>query len=181
MVGNRPRRSLLLLPLLALGVMFLSACEIYASGEGTVTITSNRTATASTVAYVCAPDASSCLSTDPYLYRYHPDLHSGEWVVSPGFPVEDRNGRSVGLPAGRYSVQASASGGDSNVVQIDVFSRSEKDLTIWQKSYARDASEAACENDWHPSWAQWPNQGAGGFVCVKEIYAFYPDIPIPPS
>lgn len=36
----------------------------------------------------------------------------------------------------------------------------------WVQSYGRGREEA-CRSGWHPSWAQWPNQGAGGFVCTR--------------
>jgi hypothetical protein len=161
--------------------MFLSACEIYASGEGTVTVTSSGAASTFTVAHLCEPNAAQCLSTDDYLYSYRPIEGTTIWVVAPGFPVVDRDDRPVGLPAGRYTLQVDGLGSDdSNVVEIDVYSTSERDLTIWHQAYAREDPVKPCESTWHPSWAQWPNDGAGGFVCVKEIYAFYPDLPIPP-
>lgn len=36
----------------------------------------------------------------------------------------------------------------------------------WMKQVGRAAGES-CEADWYPSWAQWPNGGTGGFVCVQ--------------
>lgn len=39
----------------------------------------------------------------------------------------------------------------------------------WYQAYARGVDEA-CETGWRPSWAQWPNDGAGGFVCDREEY-----------
>ena len=39
----------------------------------------------------------------------------------------------------------------------------------WFQSYARGAS-VACLTGWNPSWAQWPGDGAGGYVCNREIY-----------
>jgi hypothetical protein len=50
-----------------------------------------------------------------------------------------------------------------------------KDLTIWLKATGRVSSEAACEEGWSPSWQQWPNDGAGGWVCVKYTYAYHPE------
>lgn len=39
----------------------------------------------------------------------------------------------------------------------------------WFQSYARGAS-VECLKGWNPSWAQWPGNGAGGYVCNREIY-----------
>jgi YVTN family beta-propeller protein len=36
----------------------------------------------------------------------------------------------------------------------------------WMKQVGRVADEA-CETDWNPSWAEWPNGGTGGFVCTQ--------------
>lgn len=49
------------------------------------------------------------------------------------------------------------------------------DLTLWQKAYARAAGDT-CDAGWSPSWMQWPNGGTGGFVCVKNTYAYHPDL-----
>ena len=157
--------------------VFLSGCTLTVSGSGTVTISSSAEAIASTVARVCAPGATSCLSTDPFLYSYRPVPGLRTWIVAPGFPVTDRNGETLGLPAGRYSLQATATGGaPSNVVEIDIFG--DKDLTIWHQAYGRSTSESTCTEGWQPSWAQWPNDGSGGFVCNRQIYAYYPDEPV---
>jgi len=176
MVSSQRLRAIVSVPVVLMGVGLLSACTLTVSGSGTVTIVSSNSATLSTVARVCAPGATSCLSTDPFLYSYVPVFGSSTWIVAPGFPVQDRNGVTVGLPAGRYSLQATADGGDSNIVQIDIFGG--KDLTIWYQSYGRSASESACTDGWQPSWAQWPNDGAGGFVCNRQIYAYYPNEPV---
>ena len=39
----------------------------------------------------------------------------------------------------------------------------------WFQAYARGAS-VDCLPGWNPSWAQWPGDGAGGYVCNREIY-----------
>ncbi len=54
---------------------------------------------------------------------------------------------------------------------------SPRDLTLWQKAYARASAAETCESGWHPSWMQWPNDGQGGFVCVKNTYAYHPELP----
>lgn len=53
-----------------------------------------------------------------------------------------------------------------------------KDLTIWQKQIGRASADAACEEGYAASWAEWPNEGAGGWVCTKDTYAYYPDEPV---
>jgi hypothetical protein len=37
----------------------------------------------------------------------------------------------------------------------------------WLQAVGR-ASGATCPAGWNPSWAQWPNNNTGGFVCVRE-------------
>jgi hypothetical protein len=111
---NRRTRLLIAAPLALTGILVLTACEITASGSGTVTIESKRRATAydpgppktGTVAYVCDASAAECKEDDPWLYVYYPATGSDRWVVSPGFPVFNRLNQRVGLPAGRYTVQA---------------------------------------------------------------------------
>lgn len=36
----------------------------------------------------------------------------------------------------------------------------------WMKQVARKSGDT-CESGWNPSWAQWPNEGTGGFVCLQ--------------
>lgn len=36
----------------------------------------------------------------------------------------------------------------------------------WVQSYGRSPDET-CRSGWNPSWAQWPNEGKGGFVCDR--------------
>lgn len=39
----------------------------------------------------------------------------------------------------------------------------------WYQAYARGSSEAVCEEGWKPSYAAWPNDGAGGWTCEREL------------
>lgn len=38
----------------------------------------------------------------------------------------------------------------------------------WRQAFAR-ASDDTCPTGWNPSWAQWPNDGTGGFVCQRTL------------
>ena len=38
----------------------------------------------------------------------------------------------------------------------------------WLQAYGR-AAGATCDAGWSPSWAQWPNNHTGGFVCVRSL------------
>jgi hypothetical protein len=53
-----------------------------------------------------------------------------------------------------------------------------KDLTVWHQSVGRASAYAPCAEGYRPSWAAWPNGGSGGWVCNKDIYAYYPDEPV---
>lgn len=40
----------------------------------------------------------------------------------------------------------------------------------WLQQIGRTGASSACLPGWNPSWAEWPNGGAGGFVCTREQY-----------
>lgn len=180
---SRPGKSAVLAAgLLAVAVIATGCAVITTSGTGTVTITSNVASTANTVAYVCPGRTSTCSSSDSYEYTFPPEVGTFEVVVMPGFPVKDTSGNSVGLPAGQYTVgiYGSILGPpiEHATVVIDIFSTSERDLTIWHKSTGRESALSTCVDGWETSWAAWPNSGSGGFVCNNQSYAYYPDEPV---
>jgi hypothetical protein len=37
----------------------------------------------------------------------------------------------------------------------------------WMQSYGRSGKDAACLDGWNPSYAEWPNDGKGGWVCDR--------------
>lgn len=39
----------------------------------------------------------------------------------------------------------------------------------WVQSYGRGAQADSCVTGWSASWEQWPNGGAGGWVCTRSI------------
>jgi hypothetical protein len=45
-------------------------------------------------------------------------------------------------------------------------------VPVWHQAYARTGAGADCLPGWHPSWAEWPGGGTGGFVCERAIPAF---------
>ena len=71
--------------------------------------------------------------------------------------------------------------GPGNVVVSDTAppsATSTRDLTIWQQATARKA-DGVCDPGWRPSWMEWVNNGTGGFVCVRTVYAYYPNETVP--
>ena len=177
---SRLRRLLGVAPIILVSSLGLTAvgCDVLTvAGTGTVTVTSNRPANSS-IARLCSVDSPTCWDTDPYIYEYFPVDGDTEWTVYPGFPVFDRSGNPTGLPAGTYRLQAMEGVVGTSPVVIDVFGDQARDLTVWHQSYGRDGSEASCRSGWKQGWAQWPNDGTGGFVCNREIYAYYPDLPV---
>ena len=52
---------------------------------------------------------------------------------------------------------------------------SESDKTLWQQSIGRISSDAACPTGYSASWAQWPNDNKGGWVCNRELFAYQPN------
>lgn len=39
----------------------------------------------------------------------------------------------------------------------------------WLQQTGRDSAEAPCPEGWGPSWAEWPNDHTGGWVCTREV------------
>jgi hypothetical protein len=39
----------------------------------------------------------------------------------------------------------------------------------WVQAYGRASATDSCLTGWNPSWAMWPNNGTGGFVCQRSI------------
>lgn len=179
------------LPLVLVAAALLSGCtELSTSGVGTVTVRSETAATTydpttnrGIVAFVCEAGATLCQDDVPYLYKYYPNTGEREWIVSPGFPVFDAAGIPTSLPPGEYTLVGTDYRGAgrrfTNLVTLDIFATSEKDLTLWHQSHQRGSSSSTCRYGWEPGWAQWPNNGTGGFVCNRQIYAYYPDEPVP--
>lgn len=181
---SRPGKSAVLAAgLLAVAVIATGCATTFTtSGSGTVTITSNVVSPPDTLAYICPGRTSTCSSSsvDPrFEYTFRPEVGTIEVVVTPGFPVRDTSGNSVGLPAGQYTVGIYDGVFLAGTVVIDIFSTSERDLTIWHKSTSRESASDACADGWETSWAAWPNSGSGGFVCNNQSYAYYPDEPVP--
>jgi hypothetical protein len=52
---------------------------------------------------------------------------------------------------------------------------SESDMTLWHQSISRSSSDAACPTGYSASWAQWPNDHKGGWVCNRELFAYQPN------
>lgn len=42
-------------------------------------------------------------------------------------------------------------------------------LSPWLQAVGRPTSTTACQEGWHPSWAEWPNGGSGGWTCVRTL------------
>jgi hypothetical protein len=48
-------------------------------------------------------------------------------------------------------------------------------MTLWHQSISRSSSDAACPSGYAASWAQWPNDHKGGWVCNRELFAYQPN------
>lgn len=168
-----------------------------ASGSGAVTISWEGTAegfngTYGDVLHLCAADAGTCGPGAPgsVLFTYVPAEGATSATLSPGVAVTDSGGAPTSLPTGSYalqavSYQAADPPDDTTPVPIPIGDLlniqigGARDLTVWHQSTARASVDASCPSGWTPSWAQWPNDGAGGHVCNRQIYAYYPDEPVP--
>ena len=185
---------------LLLAAVTLTACELTATGSGAVTITFDEPATAfnGTSPYGVAPGKTGdilafcaagvvCLPDTPGLiqYWYKPAAGDTQGVVTVGSLVLDPDGNAVPLPAGSYRAEG--------IRFLDILGPaflhtgttdftiggSSPDMSTSMQSTARASADAPCSTGWIPSWANWPNNGSGGYVCDRWIYTYYPDIPVP--
>jgi hypothetical protein len=185
---------------LLLAAVTLTACELTATGSGAVTITFDEPATAfnGTSPYgvalgktgdilafceagvVCLPDTPGLIK-----YWYKPAAGDTQGVVTAGSLVLDPDGNTVPLPAGNYRAEG--------IRFLDILGPaflhtgttdftiggSSPDMSTSMQSTARISADVTCSSGWTPSWAQWPNNGKGGYVCDRWIYIYYPDLPVP--
>jgi hypothetical protein len=94
-------------------------------------------------------------------------------TLSSATPMTMPGGETVTPPLGAYTLQAVAysSGTPSgqavgDLLHIVLGPPGPKDLTTWQWAVERAGADAPCPDGFDPSWAQWPRDGAGGYVCV---------------
>ena len=132
---------------------------------------------------LCAETVSSCdPGSDPVVYFYDPAEGSMSAVLSTTSQVEPAGGGTATIAAGHYVLQAVAYTPDLRLIgdplRIYIGPTGERDLTIWHQSVERPSADAACPRGYQPSWAQWPSGGAGGYVCDRQVYAYYPDEPV---
>jgi hypothetical protein len=45
-------------------------------------------------------------------------------------------------------------------------------VPMWLQSIGRATATTTCPDDYNPSWAMWPNNGTGGYVCTRFVPAF---------
>ena len=187
------------LALFLIAALTLTGCTLTATGTGTVTLTSDVPAEAYTgtspygggtepitgdiLAFCaagvnCWPDIAGSI-----LYWYKPATGETQGVFTAGTPVLDSAGNTVPLPAGSYRAVAIEFG---NARTFNGFYSSDftiggssPDMSTSMQSTARASADATCSSGWAPSWAQWPNNGKGGYVCDRWIYIYYPDLPVP--
>ena len=187
--------------LLLVAAVALTGCDLTATGTGAVTITFGEPAQLfnGTSPYGVSPTKSGdilafceagvvCLPDTPGLikYWYKPAAGDTQGVVTVGSLVLDPDGNTVPLPAGSYRAEGIRFGeifGSGNFFHRGttdfIIGGSSPDMSTTMQSTARVSADAACISGWTPSWAQWPNDGKGGYVCDRWIYTYYPDLPVP--
>ena len=92
--------------------------------------------------------------------------------------LEGVDGAGTGLVAGSQVAGIGPSGSNVPYEITYAGAPSTKNLSIWHQATARSGPDALCQDGWTPSWEQWPNAGAGGWVCQRDLYAYYPDEPV---
>jgi hypothetical protein len=179
--------SLVVVPLVLTGCITTNTVEV--SGSGTVTLTWQGLAeefngTDGDSFQFCPADLTDCRPTDAErLLTFYPAEGSTGAVLQVGTPVVLPDGTPTTLPAGRYTLQAryiidpSTSQVKSQAFQITIGPTAAR--PVWQQSFARASADETCPRNWAPSWAQWPQDGAGGYVCDRTMFADAPDEQVP--
>jgi hypothetical protein len=174
-------------------IPILAACigaPVYVEGTGTITVTWDNGVVERGDGIVapdswgdtmlfCETSVGTCDDTN-WTYAFLPASLASEAVISAGDPVFLRDYSQATLPPGDYVMQVyyfdvgpSGTRGDNFDVRLDF--PTGRDLSIWHQSVGRESADSRCPAGWQSSWAQWPGEGAGGFVCNKMIYKYYPD------
>ena len=184
---------------LVFGLSGCIAAPITISGSGTtaVTVSWSGTATSQTVnnvgfpvgdvLIICSLDqADNCNNQNGLYFDFLAD-GSTSTVITTDTPVYGLTG-STRLPPCNYVMAAFSAvyqNGDPAPTPTEVggvmsftIADGDPDKTIWYQSIGPDSNASTCPDGWQPSWAQWPNNGAGGFVCNKQTYRYYPDVPV---
>ena len=190
---GKAHRVLALAGACAASALVLAGCigtPVTVTGSGVVTVSWIGTAEGFTAGkgdtfQICAATAASCMPTSPdLLYVYYPANLSTEATLQVGTPVTTPLGASATLPSGDFTMQVvytDPAATPTTVARDRLFSITigNSDRPIWLQSIARESNDGTCPRNWDPSWAQWPNDGTGGFVCNREMYADADDEEVP--
>lgn len=65
--------------------------------------------------------------------------------------------------------------GPGSISLVNSEDSSPRDLSIWHQSIGRAGPAESCPEGYYGSWAQWPNDNSGGWVCNKDVYVYYPN------
>jgi hypothetical protein len=65
-----------------------------------------------------------------------------------------------------------------SALYVSIVAPGQRNLTLWHQSVGRGSPEETCPSGYAASWEEWPHGGAGGWVCTKDQYAYYPDEPV---
>ena len=82
--------------------------------------------------------------------------------TNPGRGADPGNSSLVGL-GGHGCIVITYAGGTSAAVTRPL------PPAPWLQAYGRPFWNSPCDDGWTPSWAEWPNKGAGGFTCERRI------------
>jgi hypothetical protein len=139
----------------------------------------------------CAYLAGSILNANTYSQAsYGTDLKAGQvitvsasqptggaasiWMQSNSSPVA-----SAGIPGTmRYTIPSTgpiflAWGADTGTALWSARCSDPSSPTpMWEQGTGRAAADEACADGWAASWAQWPNDGKGGWVCVRSVLMY---------
>lgn len=190
--GTRRRQIVSAALAVALLPLMLTACittdTVEVSGSGAVTLTWSGLAkgfdgTEGDSFQFCPPDSSRCRPNDAEkMLTFYPAEGSTGAVLQVGTPVVLPDGTPTTLPAGQYTIQSyyvlnTSFDRRSPTFQITIGPTGAR--PVWLQSFARASTEETCPRNWSPSWAQWPNDGAGGFICERSMFADAPDEQVP--
>ncbi len=183
-----------------LGLTGCIDAPITVTGSGTTAVTVTWSGTASSqlveaypfpvgdLLILCSAEAEVCNQENGLYFDFLADGSTSRELTA-GTMVYKFGTEFTPLPPGTYLLLAvsatpgvdegSPTPGLVGVPTIFTLADNARDMTVWWHSIGRESSSSTCPHGWRPGWAQWPDESAGGYVCNRQTYSYYPDLAVP--
>ena len=152
--------------------MFARGSNVYVGTSGGVSISTNGGATFTNYTTGLGSTSVQGIYVDTVGTIYAATM-SGLSISTDGGSTFTNYTTAEGLGSDfTYAVAASGDTiyvGSSGGLSISFSPASATPIPMWQQAIARASGTETCPEDYTPSWAQWPNNGTGGYVCNKFV------------